>query len=135
MATITVTNLSDNDPGSLRQAILNANSGDTIDFAPGLAGGTLTLTSGELDITKNITIDGFIDAGGTPLITINAGGNSRVFYIADGTQASPISATLNALTIEGGYVANTTGGGIAVGRYDSLIVGDSRVTGNKAVYM
>ena len=35
-ATITVTNGNDSGPGSLRQAILNASSGDTINFAPSL---------------------------------------------------------------------------------------------------
>jgi hypothetical protein len=54
MSTITVTNLNDNGAGS--------------DFASNLAGGTLVLTSGELDITsKNLTIDG--DINGTPAIT------------------------------------------------------------------
>ena len=58
MATITVTNLHDSGAGSLRSALSNAISGDTITFAQNLAGGTLILTSGELDITKNLTING-----------------------------------------------------------------------------
>ena len=32
-ATITVTNTNDNGPGSLRQALANANNGDTVNFA------------------------------------------------------------------------------------------------------
>ena len=43
-------------PGSLRQAILNASSGDAINFAPSVT--TVTLTSGELVIDKNLTITG-----------------------------------------------------------------------------
>ena len=54
--TITVVNGNDSGPGSLRQAILNASSGDTINFAPRVA--TVTLTSGELVINKNLTIIG-----------------------------------------------------------------------------
>ena len=46
----------DSGSGSLRQAILDASSGDTINFAPSVT--TVTLTSGELVIDKNLTITG-----------------------------------------------------------------------------
>src|SRR6266481_2612234 len=55
-ATITVVNGNDSGPGSLRQAILNASSSDTINFAPSVT--TVNLTSGELVIDKNLTITG-----------------------------------------------------------------------------
>src|SRR4051812_39142890 len=54
-ATITVTNTNDSGPGSLRQALANANKGDTITFA---VTGTITLTSGGFLVTKNVTISG-----------------------------------------------------------------------------
>src|SRR5437016_14023966 len=54
-ATITVTNTNDSGPGSLRQALANANNGDRINFA---VTGTISLTSGELVIGKNVTIAG-----------------------------------------------------------------------------
>ena len=54
-ATITVTNTNDNGPGSLRQALANANNGDRINFA---VTGAISLTSGGLGITKNVTISG-----------------------------------------------------------------------------
>ncbi len=53
---ITVTDPGDSGPGTLRQAILDVDSGGTIDFAPGL--GAITLTSGELFIDKDLTIVG-----------------------------------------------------------------------------
>src|SRR3954452_8405809 len=53
--TITVTNTNDSGPGSLRQALADANDGDTINFA---VTGTIGLTSGELVIDKSITIAG-----------------------------------------------------------------------------
>jgi len=53
--TITVTNTDDNGPGSLRQALADANDGDTINFA---VTGTIGLTSGELLVVKSITISG-----------------------------------------------------------------------------
>jgi hypothetical protein len=55
-ATITVTNGNDSGSGSLRQAILNASSGDIINFSPSVT--TVTLTSGELVIDKNLIITG-----------------------------------------------------------------------------
>ena len=79
MATITVTNLNDSGAGSLRDALGNASSGDAITFAPNLAGGTLILTSGELDITKTLTINGDLDGNGSPDITISGNNASRVF--------------------------------------------------------
>lgn len=54
-ATITVTNTNDSGPGSLRQALANANNGDRINFA---VTGTITLISGGLGVTKNVMISG-----------------------------------------------------------------------------
>src|SRR5581483_10746624 len=54
-ATITVTNTNDSGAGSLRQAIADAMPGDTINFS---VTGAITLTSGALGITKNLTIQG-----------------------------------------------------------------------------
>ena len=52
--TITVTNGNDSGPGSLRQALAQANDGDTINFDPSV--NIVTLTTAELVITKSITI-------------------------------------------------------------------------------
>src|ERR1700751_6132488 len=54
-STITVTTTNDSGSGSLRQALVDANDGDTIAFA---VTGTIGLTSGGLLIVKNITISG-----------------------------------------------------------------------------
>ena len=56
--TITVTNTNDSGPGSLRQALADANDGDTINFDGSLKGQSIALTSGELVIDKSITIAG-----------------------------------------------------------------------------
>jgi hypothetical protein len=56
----TVRNLLDSGPGSLRQAILDANANpgaDRIHFT-GQARGTIALTSGQLDITDDLQIRG-----------------------------------------------------------------------------
>jgi hypothetical protein len=57
-ATITVINTNDSGPGSLRQALTDANGGDTINFETSLNGQTINLTSAELAIGKNISISG-----------------------------------------------------------------------------
>src|SRR5579871_6328332 len=51
-STLTVTSPLDAGAGTLRQAILDARGGDTIDFSAALRGRTITLTSGELAIDK-----------------------------------------------------------------------------------
>src|SRR6187397_2300382 len=77
-STFTVTNLLDTGAGSLRAAVVDANSNpgaDTIDFA---VTGTIGLTSGELDITDSVTING----PGASAMTVSGSGMSRVFGIA-----------------------------------------------------
>jgi len=100
-AAITVTSLNDSGPGTLRQAIANAASGDTINFA---VTGTITLTSGELAISNNLTIAG----PGMANLTVNGRGASRVFEIT----ISTVNATLSDLTIANGVNSSYGGGGI-----------------------
>jgi hypothetical protein len=54
-ATLTVTSTADSGAGSLRDAIANAASGDTVDFA---VTGTIVLTSGHLFIGNDLNIIG-----------------------------------------------------------------------------
>ena len=86
-ATITVTNTNDSGAGSLRQAIADAAPGDTINFN---VTGTITLTSGQLVIDKNLIIQG----PGASLLSISGNSASRVFYINTG-----ITAALDGMTI------------------------------------
>jgi hypothetical protein len=91
----TVTNLADSGAGSLRQAILEANAHhgpDTIYFAPGLQG-TITLTSGQLDITDDLDIEG----PGADQLAISGNHQSRVFNISGGA-----TVTIAGLTISDG---------------------------------
>jgi predicted outer membrane repeat protein len=57
-----VTTLSDQGPGSLREAIEQATPGTTITFAPQLKGQTIHLSSNDLDIKHSITLRGPDDA-------------------------------------------------------------------------
>ncbi len=67
---------------SLRTALALANAlpgAATISFDPKLDGSTITLSLGELAITDSVTIQG----PGSTKLTINAGGNSRIFDVND----------------------------------------------------
>ena len=76
-ATITVINTNDSGPGSLRQALVDANNGDMINFDAALKGQTVTLTTAELVITKNITISGL----GANLLAVSRAQNAPAFRI------------------------------------------------------
>ncbi|HRX69731.1 MAG: DUF4214 domain-containing protein [Gammaproteobacteria bacterium] len=82
-ATLLVTTLNDDGPGSLRQAILDVNASEdtdnTILFQSGLSG--FVLSTGGMTINKNLTLEGL----GESLTTI-IGNNARIFTInADAT--------------------------------------------------
>src|SRR5215470_15122644 len=73
--TISVTNTNDSGPGSLRQALADANDGDTID-ATGISG-VITLTTGVLFVDRNVTMNG----PGADVLAIDANAASTVFHV------------------------------------------------------
>src|SRR5438270_2187001 len=93
--TITVTNTNDSGPGSLRQALTDANDGDTIEFA---VTGTIGLTSGELLVDKSITVSG----PGAENLAVNGNNQSRVFHIASGQ-----TVTISGMTITNSHVSDS----------------------------
>ncbi len=91
-ATLTVTNTADAGPGSLRQAIADAAAGDTITFAAALNGQTITLSSGRIEVTKALTIQG----PGAPLLTINGKPGGGLFHLQGlGFAVSGLTFTAN----------------------------------------
>ena len=125
--TITVTSAGDaggSCPGAtctLRQAIAIAAPGDTINFAAGIT--TITLTSAELLINKNLTISG----PGANLLTVQrsaASGtpNFRIFNIASG------NVTISGLTIANGNISESRGGGIL--NSGTVTITNSTISGN-----
>ncbi|MFC1922577.1 carbohydrate binding domain-containing protein [Chloroflexota bacterium] len=116
---VTVTNLNNSGMGSLRWAIDVIADGGDISFDPGLAGGTITLTSGPLSISgKMITIEG----SGAPGLTVSGGGVDRVLIIDPGANAS-----ISYLTIADGYGWQLAGGVLNNG---SLTLDHVMVTNN-----
>jgi RTX calcium-binding nonapeptide repeat (4 copies)/Right handed beta helix region len=108
---ITVTSAADSGSGSLRSAIASAQAGDTIQFAPSLANQTITLTSGELALTKSIEIDG----SGAPNLTLSGNNVSRIFSAGDGINFSLKNlALVNGKTTEKGGAVWLRDGGTAI---------------------
>jgi predicted outer membrane repeat protein len=127
MAVLTVSSTANDGAGSLRQAIANAKTGDTIKFASSLAGQTITLRS-QLEISpgKNITIDG-ADAAG---LTISGNKTSRAFYV-NSNQDFPTSLTVKNLIVADAYTAER-GGGILATHKGNVTVENVRFNNNVA---
>lgn len=131
--TFLVSNTLDSGPGSLRQAILSANTmsgADTVRFQDGLDG-TIRLTSGQLTITDALTILG-PNSNDDNRLTVSGNDASRVFNIAPGT-----TVAISGLRIANGLADGTasdvasTGGGIL--NRGSLSLSDVVLFNNRAV--
>ena len=119
---ITVTNTNDSGPGSLRQALVDANDGDIIEFA---ATGSIGLMSGELLVDKSVTISG----PGADVVAVNGNAKARVFHIA-----SSRTVTISGLTIANGNASSQPapdGGGI-YNDHATLTLDDCTITNNVA---
>lgn len=117
-ATITVTNLNDSGPGSLRQAITDAASGDTINFS---VTGTIQLAS-QLMIAKNLTITG----PGPASLTIRGADNFRVFDL----ETTGTSISISGLSITNGHWNGASGGGGILALGIALNLTDVNISGN-----
>lgn len=121
-----VTNTNDSGAGSLRGVIANVCPGSTITFAPNVTG-AITLTSSELVLNKNLTING----PGANLLsvqrsTVAGTPNFRIFHI-NGTFRDAISG----LTIAKGNLPGNLGGGISNDN-GTLLLTNATVSGNTA---
>jgi hypothetical protein len=128
MAIFTVTNTNDAGAGSLRQAILDANTlgapggvpsgGNAIVFASGLTG-TIALASDLPLIHSNLAIEG------APGVTIDGGGAHRAFFVSGlattGNGVPPaITVSISDLVVrnvraQGGHGGDGGGGGLGAG--------------------
>lgn len=166
LTTYVVNSLGDDNIGlsdgaiSLREAIIASNSnaifgdapagsltGDVIRFAPALAGATITLINGQLDITDDLRIQ-----AGSLNIVIDANSTSRVFNISASQNVSigGLTITEGAAPNGGGIVASgggnttlfrvnlvrntasATGGGGIWNNGDNLYLTECTLNGNRA---
>ena len=121
-AAVTVSNILDAGPGSLRDAVLVTPNGGTVDFAPGLTG-TILLTSGEIAFAKSLAIDG---AGTTVVVS---GSNARIFSDTDGTT----TLIVRNLTLENGRANAGSSRGGAIATSGAVIIDSVWFRGNQAV--
>jgi parallel beta-helix repeat protein len=147
-ATFTATNLNDSGPGSLRQAVLdaNANSGaDVISFQAGLSG-TIAL-AGPLVVYDDVDLQG----PGADLLTVSGNDVTRVFDLAGDTTISgltiahgravsgagilinDVSVDLQNVVLSANDAQNGEGGGLRGDGFNmQLTISDCKVTGNSA---
>src|SRR5262245_17475613 len=95
-----VTSAAAGGPGSLPAGLGAAADGDTIRFDNSLKGQTISLTGGQLNVTRSVTIAGL----GQDKLTVSGGNASRVFAVSAGA-----AVTIDSLTITNGKAA--AGGG------------------------
>lgn len=117
---ITVTNTNDSGPGSLRQALVDANDGDTINFA---VTGTIGLTTAELAINHDVTILGPI------AVTRSSQTQFRIFHVMPGH-----NVTIDSLTITGGEPNLGSYGGAVLNDHASLTISNCSLTTNSSTY-
>ncbi len=117
-----VTSNADSGAGTLRQAIADACDGSIIVFDPSLVG-PITLTTGELLITKNLTIQG----PGANLLTISGNNASRIFNLSGGTTNTISGLTLSDARVQSG---GTNHGG-AIFNNAALTIIDSAISGSR----
>jgi hypothetical protein len=126
-ATLAVHNNFDSGPGSLRDTIAAAASGDTIVFDSSVH--AITLTSGELAISKSLNIDG----PGAGLLNISGDGLSRIFHTG-----GAVTVSLSGMTITDGYTVVATffspdGGGGILNEAGSTLILDHCVLSKNVV--
>lgn len=136
MATLTVTTLADDgSAGGLRAVLGQANAtaaADTVVFAAGLEGGTLTLTRGQLEIASDVTIDGDGNNDGRE-VQVSGNNASRVIEIdGSGTDARLVDLTISGGNTYGAPGGQEEGGGIRLGAGQALSLEGCTVTGNTA---
>lgn len=124
-AIVTVFNTADSGPGSLRNAIAQANAtleADTVVFDPGIEGTTIVLTSGQIDVTNSLTIA----APATNRLTVDGNRSSRLFYFAPG-----LTNQIFNLRISGGNASSERGGAM-VNDHSFLTLSNVVIEGNSA---
>jgi hypothetical protein len=122
LSVLTVLSNADSGAGSLRDTIAAAQSGDTIVFDPSLAYETISLSSGPLALSSNLTIDG----PGAGVLAISGNNASQLFTLSGTAQV-----TLSNLTLTGGM--SSQGGAVFIGGTAALTLDSDILSANQAL--
>jgi uncharacterized protein with beta-barrel porin domain len=120
-AGFSVSNTNDSGVGSFRQAIADSNTAggsNTITFTGAAAGGTITLTSGDLPaVQNNVTIQ-------ANNATLNGGGTFRGLFIGAFSGSTPVAVTvgISNLAITNAVAAGGSGAGGGAGLGGAIFV-------------
>ena len=141
-----MTNTNDSGPGSLRDAIAQANANpgpDTITFDPSVTG-TITLTSGPLHISDGpLTITG----PGAGALAVDGNALSPIFTIFEAVPACPAVSgpsdflvSISGLTLQNGKNTGAGGAGGAISSFhsvalDSVVIKNSVAIAGGGVYI
>jgi len=132
-ATITVTEVGDGlgVHTNLRQALVDANDGDTIEFDPLLGGRDLPVAAvlGQLVVNKSVTIRWVPTVGYQSYLGVDAQHANRVFYINPGK-----TVIISGLTIKNGSAPSPYFGGGIYNDHASLTLSSCIISGNSAVH-
>jgi len=141
-ASFSVTNTNNSGSGSLRQAIINANSttaSDTISFAIGSGAASIIPTSALPPIIYPVTLDATTQPGyaGSPLIQLSgngAGSGARGLYITGAASGSSVKGFIinkfsaqgifidtSSVTVQSNYIGTTANGASGAGNGDDGI--------------
>jgi len=124
-ATFIVSSLADSGTGSLRQAVISANSAAGEDEIVFTVTGKITLTSGEIAIADRLKIAG----PGAGALTVSGNDQSRIFLV-QGPAKAAIDVTLSGLTLTRGRTS-LRGGAVAV-LNENLTILDSVISDSRA---
>lgn len=119
--TIIVQNTNNSSVGSLRQAIIDANDGDTIRFNPSLIGsGNATISlSSEIEFSKLLTFKGLYNS--TDTLYLSGSNTNRIFRITDAAKS-----TIDSMVLINGNASSANGGAISFEGVDSVFISNSR---------
>lgn len=123
---LSVTTTADSGPGSLRQAILDANVDANTDIITFNIAGTgphvITLASALPDIIHPLTIDGYSDPEASPN-TLSVGNNAVIEWEVNGggTIATGLNILTNDVTVRGLSIGNFSGSAI-YSSFDRIVV-------------
>ncbi len=131
--TTIVANCNDSGTGSLRAAVAAAGGGDSINFNLSPTCSAITLTSGDIEISKNLMIDG--PGAGSLAVSGNSAGT--VFVVDSG-----VTASISGLTVEDGALgvpgslgtpgSFATGDGGGINNAGTLTLTNTTLSGNTA---